>query len=49
MTHLLILLDTIQKETDTNIKNEVEKRTTGKEAYLESTGTSTTKPFYEIS
>ena len=29
MTHLQILLDTIQKETDKNIRNaEVEKRTT---------------------
>ena len=25
MTHLMILLDTIQKEADTNLKNEVKK------------------------
>ena len=47
MMHLLFWLDTIQKGTDTNIKNEVEKGTTWTEVYLKSNLTSTTELFCE--
>ena len=39
MTDLMILLGTIQKKTDTNIKNKIEKTTTWTNVYLESSGT----------
>ena len=44
MTHLLMLFDIIQKETDTDIRNELKKNDN-----LEYTGTSMTELFHENS